>query len=170
MLVSEWLKTSSSNIMVTGLITLRPENSLAEAADLFLKKQVSGAPVVDEQGKCVGVLSYRDLIRAAGTIAELQEQAADEFFAMSDLILPSHIYQEKMSDVEGQLDDTGLQPVSRFMVTDLVTVCRSDSIEKVIHHFLDARIHRVLVLGEQDQLQGIISTIDVLASLVRVPA
>jgi CBS domain-containing protein len=39
---------------------------LRDAARLLLQNQVSGAPVVDAQGKCVGVLSALDVLRLAG--------------------------------------------------------------------------------------------------------
>jgi predicted transcriptional regulator len=50
--------------MARDLITLRPESPLAQAAGVFLHEQISGAPVVDAGGVCVGVLSVSDILEA----------------------------------------------------------------------------------------------------------
>lgn len=51
------------DIMATNLITLRPEDDIGSAVSLFLKNKISGAPVVDEAGRLVGVLSEKDCMR-----------------------------------------------------------------------------------------------------------
>lgn len=54
----------AKDIMATKLITLTPQTDLREAAQLLLKNKISGAPVVDAQGKLVGVFSEKDLMTA----------------------------------------------------------------------------------------------------------
>ena len=54
----------AKDVMVTKVVTLRPEMNLREAAVLLLKKKISGAPVVDSDGNLVGVLSEKDLMTA----------------------------------------------------------------------------------------------------------
>ncbi|HXG52414.1 MAG TPA: CBS domain-containing protein [candidate division Zixibacteria bacterium] len=44
-------------------IKVRPETTLKEAADLMLRWQVGGLPVVDEQDKVVGIITYTDILR-----------------------------------------------------------------------------------------------------------
>lgn len=170
MLLSRWLETSTADLMVTDLITLKPTDSLADAANVLLREKISGAPVVDADGKCVGVLSRTDLISAESKVAAQQEQAADEFFAQTDLILPVSVYEDKIAAVRDKLTPTAEQPVSRFMVKNLVTARDTDPIEKVVRSFIETHIHRVLVTDSAGKLRGIISTIDVMASLLRVPA
>jgi CBS domain-containing protein len=51
--------TLARDIMVTRLITLRPDMDVFDAMDQLLKHQISGAPVVDEAGNFVGVFSER---------------------------------------------------------------------------------------------------------------
>lgn len=51
------------DFMVTGLVTLRPKMPIREAIDTLLKHRISGAPVVDEEGRLVGVLSEKDCLR-----------------------------------------------------------------------------------------------------------
>ena len=49
--------------MNTKLVTLRREMKIEDAINLLLKNRISGAPVVDEDGKLVGVLSEKDCLR-----------------------------------------------------------------------------------------------------------
>jgi acetoin utilization protein AcuB len=51
-------------IMSRHPLTLRPHSSVAEAADLLLKNRISCIPIVDGGLKPVGIVSWRDLLRA----------------------------------------------------------------------------------------------------------
>ena len=167
MRIGEWLNSPSGEMVVTRVITLKPTDSLAHAASEFLRNQISGAPVVEDDGKCVGVLSVTDVIAAAQQVATEHATTIDQFFARSDLVLPASVYEAELTKVRDQLSPAAEQPVRKFMVTDLVTVETSDPIQKVVRSFVDAHVHRILVTDPAGKLRGIISTIDVIAALLR---
>ena len=48
--------------MAAKLVTVTPQTNVVEAMDMLLTSQVSGAPVVDDEGHLVGVLSEADLL------------------------------------------------------------------------------------------------------------
>ena len=50
-------------IMTRSVITVKPDTTIVEAANIMLQRHVSGLPVVDETGKLVGVVSEGDFIR-----------------------------------------------------------------------------------------------------------
>jgi CBS domain-containing protein len=50
------------DIMVSPVITVKPHDSVKDVALLFLKRGISGAPVVDARGAIVGIISEGDLI------------------------------------------------------------------------------------------------------------
>jgi len=50
-------------IMTRSVITIKPEATIVEAADIMLQRHVSGLPVVDETDRLIGVVSEGDLIR-----------------------------------------------------------------------------------------------------------
>lgn len=56
---------TAGDLMTRNVIQLPAEMPLREAAHLLRQAQVSGAPVVDQQGRCVGVLSAADFLRWA---------------------------------------------------------------------------------------------------------
>jgi CBS domain-containing protein len=62
----------ASDVMVTDVITVTPESDVPKVAELMLVNHISGTPVVDGDGRLVGMISEGDLIRRdeAGTAHE----------------------------------------------------------------------------------------------------
>jgi predicted transcriptional regulator len=52
-----------TDYMTKEVISFRPDQSISDAMDIFLDQKISGAPVIDENGKIVGVLSEIDCLR-----------------------------------------------------------------------------------------------------------
>lgn len=53
----------AKDIMNPNVITLRDTDSLKKAAEVLLTKNITGTPVVDSDGKLLGVISEGDLVR-----------------------------------------------------------------------------------------------------------
>ncbi len=62
-------------VMATGLLTLNPETPIFQAILLLLKNRVSGAPVVNDTGTLVGVLSEKDCLRIYANEAFFSQNA-----------------------------------------------------------------------------------------------
>jgi CBS domain-containing protein len=52
-------------IMTPNLVTVRPDASIEEAIDLMLREQISGLPVLDDDGRLVGVITEFALLAIA---------------------------------------------------------------------------------------------------------
>jgi CBS domain-containing protein len=52
-----------SEYMDTSVPTLSPETQIMEAVDFLLRHQVTGAPVVDSNGRLVGIITETDLLK-----------------------------------------------------------------------------------------------------------
>src|SRR4051812_17557451 len=65
---------TAEDLMSREVITVPTGMSLRGAALLLTRAHVSGAPVVDERGRCVGVLSTSDFLKLAGGIAPQCQQ------------------------------------------------------------------------------------------------
>jgi acetoin utilization protein AcuB len=59
-------------IMTRRPLTLRPQSAIAEAVNLLLTQRISCIPIVDDDFKPVGIVSWRDLLKslAAGRTAD----------------------------------------------------------------------------------------------------
>jgi CBS domain-containing protein len=70
------------DVMTTQVVTLSPETSAEEAIDVLVNGRISGAPVVDTEGRLLGVLTEYHLLKIASfpsvqhmTVAELMTKA-----------------------------------------------------------------------------------------------
>lgn len=72
-------------IMVRSLVTLRIDVNAAVAARVLLDHEISGAPVVDAEGRLVGLLSEYDCLRAVAS-AEYQMDAHDTAETVAELM------------------------------------------------------------------------------------
>jgi CBS domain-containing protein len=63
---------NASDVMTAGVITIEPDADVKTAARTMLEKGISALPVIDKNGKLVGIISEGDLIRRteAGTEAK----------------------------------------------------------------------------------------------------
>ena len=57
------LNYSIKEFMAKQLITFQSDTPIEAAMESFLENKISGAPVLDDQGKLVGVLSEKDCMR-----------------------------------------------------------------------------------------------------------
>ena len=165
--VSEFLQQTAEEVMVRKVTTLRPHDTLSDAAYKFLHARISGAPVVDTDGKCVGVVSVSDIVAAPEKLADQRAEAVDVFFRQSDFCFPTIAYENELirfrdksiAGADGQVRDV--------MVKDVVSVTVDADLQEVLEDFIEARIHRVIVLDRDDKLAGLVTMADVLGALLR---
>jgi len=154
-------KTCAKDIMQSSLVTLRVDTRLEEAARTFADYKISGAPVLDETGGLVGVLSAADITQTdhpdGGRLAEERR----EYYLTSPLEEDDEFQWERDSfdSPDGFSPDLQNQDVGQYMSRDIVSVGESASLEEVARRMLEQRVHRVLVV-EDGGLKGLISSMD----------
>jgi CBS domain-containing protein len=149
------LELTASQLMSCDVIVIPERMSLRAAAGLLRRARVSGAPVVNAEGRCTGVLSATDFLRRVEG-------------AVPCPIVPCPCGQNLHSDWE--IIDVETVPgdeVRAFMTRDSVTVSPDTSIGELARMMLDAHIHRVIVTDADRRPIGIVSSTDVLAAIVR---
>jgi CBS-domain-containing membrane protein len=60
------------DVMVFPVITVKPSSSVMEVATTLLERRISAVPVVDDQGKLVGIISEGDLMHRSEAGTERQ--------------------------------------------------------------------------------------------------
>ena len=139
------LALTAADLMISPVVTIPQGTPLREAARLLHRADISGAPVVDADGRCIGVLSSSDFVTWAGS--EGQEVS---FLAPWG----------EMINVEDAPDNE----IRHYMTGQPVTVRPSTPIGDLAQQMVDAHIHRVLVV-ERDRPRGIITSTDILAAV-----
>jgi CBS domain-containing protein len=148
-----FLALTAADLMSAPVRSLAQEMPLREAARLLHRAGISGAPVVDGEGRCIGVLSSSDFV----TWAETGEAA--EGGEVVSFIAP---WGELIS-----IDESADHEIRRYMTAQPVTVGPKTLIGELAQKMVDAHIHRVIVVAEQGQPCGIVTSTDILAAVTR---
>lgn len=195
------LELTAEDLMSRDLLVFSEEMPLREAAQSLLRVQVAGAPVVDVNGKCVGVLSAFDYVRLFKARPEALQPAhglrpmtcpfqarlgtANGREAVHCLLaLGACPLQRPQKNAKGEnlllceephcvladwqvveLEQLAEDPVRQYMTPDPVTVSMGASIRELARTMIDAHIHRVVVVDEQQKPIGIVTSTDILAAL-----
>lgn len=143
------------DIMSTKVITLNPETDITEAAKLLLENRINGAPVVDEEGRLLGILCQSDLI------AQQKRLPLPSVFT----ILDGYISFTSMDQIQAQVDKIAASKVRQAMTKKPVTVGPEDTVEDVATLMVDSNYH-TLPVEENGILLGVVGKEDVLRTLM----
>jgi CBS domain-containing protein len=144
---------NASDIMTHPVITIKPETTVREAAELMIGHRISGLPVVNAAGNVVGIVTEGDLLRRAETGTERRRARWLEF-----LIAPGRLASE-YAHANGRR-------VGEVMTDTVLSVGPGDSVTDVIDLMERRRIKRVPVI-DRGRLVGIVSRANLVRALVR---
>ena len=132
-------KPMAKQYMTTDLITLEKDMNVYYAIGILLNNNISGAPVIDENKKLIGILSEKDCLEV---FAESSQ---------SDIAISSAI-------------SLGRGTVEQFMTKSISTIKADDDLYLVVDIFLKNNFRRLPVL-ENEKLVGQISRRDILKAI-----
>jgi len=147
-----FLALTAEELMTTPVMNIPQETSLREAARLLSGFHVSGAPVVDDNGRCIGVLSSSDFVARAG-----EEETATTTTRATCFIAP---WGELIN-----IDECADNEIRHYMTAEPITVPPTACIGELAKVMVDAHIHRILVVVEQDRPLGVVTSTDILAAV-----
>lgn len=186
------LDLEAADLMTRDVVRIPQELPLRDAVRLLIRNQISGAPVVDGQGTCVGVFSAADFLHVTENTddvipMECSFQNKQRLLNGDETILctlppRTNSVQERQTGWAGsataRCNQTPCVPVDRqvvaterlsteevrhFMTADPVTVMADTSVRVLARQMIDAHIHRVIVVDDLCRPIGVVSTTDIAA-------
>jgi CBS domain-containing protein len=125
-----------AELMTASPVSLREGATIAEAVACLTERGISGAPVIDEAGRPVGVLTESDLM-----IHHRERSAA------------AHPETPDLAAV-------------RDVMTPAVFTLRTDApAVTLIEHMRSLNVHRMFVVDEDGSLVGVVTALDLLRHL-----
>jgi predicted transcriptional regulator len=141
--------------MSRNLVMVPRAMSLPGAARMLMRAGVTGAPIVDDDGRCIGVLSATDFMHSVE--ADRPVKVTRNGFQQS--------WQIPEAGCDQKIDGC----VEEFMTKDPVLVPPDTRIGDLARLMMDARIHRIIVIDTATRRPlGIVSSMDILAAVARV--
>ena len=144
---------TAGDLMTRDVAVVHPETSLLDAVKLMAQRRVSGVPVVDSDGKVVGVLSEGDLVRWHEGYSERQARWLDmlaEGFQLAPAFLDGVREQHRK--------------VKTVMSPGAVTVTEDMPAREVAHLMHSKNIKRLPVMRD-GKLVGIVARSDLVRAL-----
>lgn len=147
-----------SDIMDPEPTTVAPDTPVERVVELLRDNELPGLPVVNEGGRCIGIITERDLV------------IADDH---GDLHLPHYIqlfggvvFLESLHRFEEKLRKASAATARDLMTSDPVTVS-PDATVREAGRLISKEGHNRLPVVEHGRLVGVVTRIDVLEALTR---
>ena len=147
---------AARDIMTRNVITVAPDATITEVAELLIANKVSAVPVVDPDGAVVGIISEGDLIRRSEIIGEHHPSMVQ-------------IWMSKSADLAIDYIKSHGMLARDIMTSDIVTVNVLSANATIARRMVEHGVKRLPVL-QDGKLVGIVSRGDLVPLLVDHPS
>ena len=144
------------DIMERDPATVQVDDSIQDVIRVLRKHELPGVPVVDEEGRCVGIVTEADLV------------VPDD---QGDLHLPHYfelfggmVFLEPLRRFEDRLRKAFASTARDMMTANPKTVAPEDSVQEAARRIHDTGHNRLPVV-EDGRLVGVVTRVDVLGAL-----
>ena len=140
----------AKDVMTTKVFSVKPDTPVEEIAELLAQNNISGVPVIEENGKVAGIISEKDFLSGLGL-----ENAKTIMGVISNCLknkgcLAISISTQKAGDI---------------MTSPAITVLENTAVSDIAGIFTKNNINRVPVTDSEGNLIGIVSRADILRYL-----
>ena len=143
---------AAQDIMNRQVQVVRPDQPIREAARIMLETGLRRLPVVEADGRLVGMLSRADLLQAVLTSPLMSPQASSGTQPLRRTA--------PLAGVPAQQ-----RPVSDYMSPEVSTVTEDTPLPDVIDALVLSPLKRVIVVDTAGHVKGILSDVDVLSQM-----
>ena len=141
----------AADVMVHTVVTIGPDATVGEVADLLLTHRISGVPVVDGNGRIVGIVSEGDLLRRAESGTEQRRSHWLEWMTPGQTLAAEFVKSHS-------------RRVSDIMTRRVISVAPDAPLNEVATVMEKNGVKRVPVV-ENDKLVGILSRANLVQAL-----
>ena len=151
----------AEDVMTPNPVSVREELTVHEAVVFLTERRISAAPVINEAGRPVGVVSEADILRH-------DREHADHLYWLPQKLVDRELTLGTGEHLDGKSFEVEVPDVTRvkdIMNPVIYAVRRDTPIREVVGQLVRRRIHRLFVVDDDGSLVGVITTLDLLSRL-----
>ena len=141
------------NIMAKNVITIKNTATYYEAAKILYQHKISGAPIVDDNGKLIGMITEKDLFK-------VQYPFYKSYYENPELYIDAEDRENKANEIK----DDGIE---KFFSHEITTVTPETLIMQAGAMLIAKGIHRMPVVDGKGKIVGIISRGDIFREVLK---
>jgi CBS domain-containing protein len=153
----------AKDLMSPNPVSIHREAGIREALELLVDRGFGAAPVIDDSGRPVGVVSRTDILfhdRECVNHSRFSEGGISPYDYCDWDMFPEPPLPEGFS-----LEVTDRTTVAEIMTPAVFTVPLEAPVREVVKRMLELRVHHLFVIDSDQALVGVISPLDVMRYL-----
>ena len=152
---------TAADAMTANPMSIREELTVHEAVVFLIERGISAAPVINEAGRPVGVVTEADILRHNRDHADhMHPVPAEAFDRELTLTTGEHLDRNAF-----EVEVPDVARVRDIMNPVVYAVLRTAPIADVVRELVRRRIHRLFVVDDAGSLVGVVTTLDLLGRL-----
>lgn len=144
----------AKDIMTHDVLTVTPDMSVKKLAQFLVHHKISGAPVLDEQGSFLGLVTEKELI----------EQKKKLHIPTVVTIMEAVVYLESPKHFEEELKEMQASRVGDLYHKDVITVKEDTELEEIAT-IMSEKGAQLLPVMRAEELVGIVGKADVVRAI-----
>jgi CBS domain-containing protein len=151
---------SVNNAMTRDVISIRSSSKVKDAWLILMEADITGAPLVDDSGLLVGILSMTDIYRA---VLDRVNKARSLRAATETAASPEEIEKEELRELSLAIRAVTDSPVLSIVPKDqkVMSLSPGDSLDRAIHMIAENDVNRLPVVHD-GKVVGIITRQDII--------
>ena len=145
---------TAADVMSGDVITIRAATTIEEVSELFQIHNINGAPVVDDEGLLIGIVTEDDIVVGRMGLSD------EELDGMEDEAAAAEPAAEAGSGADPAAGKTEVRRVEEIMTPRPIAVEEETPLEELCNLMWNLKIHRIPIISK-GRVRGIVSTIDI---------
>ena len=145
----------AKDIMTTNVKVAKETDTIQDIANILITEKIGGVPVVNEEGKVVGIISETDIMKKEKYVNP------PEYITF----LQGVIYLNDFKKMEHDIKDIAAIQVKDLMSKEVIKVHEDDTFDDIANIMIKKSVNRVPVVDQNDKIKGIICRYDIIKSM-----